>query len=875
MKTSSIVALSHGVVLFSSVRFANSLPTVSFPINSQLPPVARVGQFFTYSFSPYTFQSDDNGNITYSFGDHPDWLSLDNNGRLLSGTPADTQVPPGDVVGQTVEIIATDDTGSATLNATVVVARHPGPQIQVPISAQISNFGNYSAPSSLLSYPSTAFSFTFSPDTFTSQPGLNYYAASENNSPLPAWINFDPATLTFSGQAPGFESLVQPPQSFGFELIASDVVGFSAASVSFSIVVGSHKLTTANPTITLNTSRSSKLSYHGLESGIHLDGKPITPGELQVTTADMPGWLSFDSHTWEIAGTPGNTDHSSNFTIDFHDMFSDDLSVLVVVNVGSGLFKSTFHDLKFIAGQELEIDLSSYLKDPADANVEVSTDPDESWIKVDGLEISGRIPETQRGHLTMTVSVSSKTSAQTDSDSLGISFIDPKVAATATISTSTQTHARTTSTSTSSSTATTTPGSKDAATAKGDNTSYILLATLIPILVICLIIMLLVCICRRRKSKHNYITSKFRSQISKPVQDTLHATDSEATIHQNEKLPYGLRTEFQNVYPDKRAFAEAISVPSSSSGSSTTANSGHDHDLMVTGGAAPVPSPAEPSNRGGNHTHNNSQSNSDNQSWFTVDRTTTASQNIQSETSRSVNDNSRKAKTHSQHSDVTIPEGQQILLPTPSFFGGDKAFRDGLNLAFPDRNSIQPTPEVAYGSRKAHDRTMSSATTSSEALPLGKLGSQRAPWVPAGNNTIREDESADVTEMTDAGYETDLHPAPLTKLSSQQQLPRKGESDGVGIWYNEKRKSARSESSFGSTENWRIIGDRSPNRGSPAKGPKGLASQSYRELVEELEFHPSKENLREEDLRGAMCDLGEASRINMSESSEGSFRVFL
>lgn len=69
------------------------------------------------------------------------------------------------------------------------------------MSVQIQSFGTYSAPASILQYPEHEFEFAFAQNTFSDHTtsDLDYYAVTIDNSPLPAWVSFDPDTLTFVG----------------------------------------------------------------------------------------------------------------------------------------------------------------------------------------------------------------------------------------------------------------------------------------------------------------------------------------------------------------------------------------------------------------------------------------------------------------------------------------------------------------------------------------------------------------------------------------------------------------------------------------------------------------------------------------------------
>lgn len=375
-------------------------PTLSFPINSQVPPVARTGELFTFVFSSTTFTSASGSDLSYSLVDPPSWLSLDSGSRTLSGTPQDSDDTSNTVVGVKVTLVATDATGSASDDATLVVSRSPGPVVQIPISEQIQGFGDFSEPSSILYAPDVSFEFTFANDTFSDPDtsALNYYPVTADNSPLPAWVTFDAGTLTFAGTTPPFSSLIEPPQTFSLKLIASDVTGFSAASVDFSIIVGIHSLTTNQPDVILNATTGHELAYGGLVGSIQVDGKDADASTVNITAQDLPSWLSFDQSSWNISGTPPDDAHSTNFTMVVQDAYADVLNITFNVQLtGNGsFFQSAFPALNVKAGEEFSFDLKPYLVDPSIVAVTADIQPATSWMSWDAalLTLSGDVPES-------------------------------------------------------------------------------------------------------------------------------------------------------------------------------------------------------------------------------------------------------------------------------------------------------------------------------------------------------------------------------------------------------------------------------------------------------------------------------------------------
>jgi hypothetical protein len=71
----------YAVYLFAALAIA--APTITFPINSQVPPVARVSMPFMFTFSASTFSGS--SSLDYTLSSAPTWLSLDGSTRTLLG----------------------------------------------------------------------------------------------------------------------------------------------------------------------------------------------------------------------------------------------------------------------------------------------------------------------------------------------------------------------------------------------------------------------------------------------------------------------------------------------------------------------------------------------------------------------------------------------------------------------------------------------------------------------------------------------------------------------------------------------------------------------------------------------------------------------
>jgi axial budding pattern protein 2 len=298
------------------------------------------------------------------------------------------------VGGVPLNLVATDNTGSTTLTATLVVSASPGPRVEIPLQSQPPDFGTFSSPSAILSTPGKNFSFKLNPNTFSKPPSavISYYATMADNTPLPAWVSFDSPSLSFTGQTPPAESLVQPPQHFSFRVIATDVVGFAGAAMNFDIVVGSHQLAADETTVVFNATRGALLSYTGLRDTIKVDGKPAVPGSVvAAATSDIPSWLSFDKQTWRLAGVPPDDAESANFTITLRDTFSNNLNLTVLIGMtsdGFDLFTSRSPKLAVTPGEPFSFDLRPYLLNLQDTEVSLKIDSSYSWVRFDPNSIT-------------------------------------------------------------------------------------------------------------------------------------------------------------------------------------------------------------------------------------------------------------------------------------------------------------------------------------------------------------------------------------------------------------------------------------------------------------------------------------------------------
>lgn len=370
------------------IMLSTAAPHESFPISSQLPPIAQVGRSFRYQFAPTTFSSAASETLKYSIRNAPAWLHLDGATRVISGTP------PADQVGYvTFMLEATDSSGAADASVTLLVTS--ALQIEGPdsITGQLALFGNLASADSLALYTNTAFKFTFAPNTFRGPFGMTYYATSADRSPLPSWINFDSASLTISGLTP---PLIAIPQTFGISLIASTIPGYAMAAFTFYLIVNDHQLLfkpfESNVTFSNN---SASLAYI-VSSYLILDGTPIASQDLSATTVDSPAWLTYDAESMMLTGHPPQGMDQQRVTFTAHDRNGDTAKGIVDVHFNPPLFTREIGALVAKIGRDFTYTFPQSLFDRAVLYVNVYSTTTSPWLHFDStnLTLFGFVPQT-------------------------------------------------------------------------------------------------------------------------------------------------------------------------------------------------------------------------------------------------------------------------------------------------------------------------------------------------------------------------------------------------------------------------------------------------------------------------------------------------
>ena len=408
------------LLLLALSSLIRATPSINLLINAQVPPVAQVNQSYCFIFAPSTFS--DTSSINYSLSNSTDWLQLDGSNRTFYGTPG-----PQDVGPSVVMLVATDDTGSVSMPVTFVVSADPGPGLGTPVAAQLPAYGAFSSPDSLLLTPGTALSLMFSNNTFTNtNENTSYYAKSADNTPLPSWVIFNPANLSFSGQVPQATSPSELPMSVGIELTASNVIGFAQAVAPFHLVIQSHLFAFGNTSQIFNVTPGSPVTY-GLLGDLSLDSQPVSASDVSQASTDAPSWLSLDQSSLVLSGTPPANVSEQNFTVNTTDQYGDSASTIVLLQMAANSpldILMPFPTLNATIGASFNYDLNSSLAcDPNGAGVNISMDPGAAagWLTYNpnAMALQGNVPANLKPQ-SVQVTITASQGNQSQSENLSL-----------------------------------------------------------------------------------------------------------------------------------------------------------------------------------------------------------------------------------------------------------------------------------------------------------------------------------------------------------------------------------------------------------------------------------------------------------------------
>ncbi|GAA6003441.1 hypothetical protein JCM10207_000335 [Rhodosporidiobolus poonsookiae] len=416
---------------------APSAPNLVYPLQAQLPPVARLNETWSWTLLPGTFNASSGSTLTLSTRSLPSWAEFDALTHTFTGLPRTADL------GSTAVSVTANVTGVARgasdSFALLVVdpAVESKPTVRLPLAdqlasaAEVSGGGTLTPDGALKVPPQWSFSFGFQQYTFENdqRQRIFYTAYEEGTTSLPSWITFDNRTVTFNGLAP----LVEGEHSI--VLYGSERFGYGDVTQTMRIVVTEHSFellgaaaAEANGSTVLpevQATPGGPVSYTIPLDDFRIDNSSISAANLSGVVADFAlsnlTFLTLDASTLAITGEVPFTYEAATLPIPltFTDQYNSSLHTNVSLVVSPSLFDSSLfpQTIDVQLGKAFSQSLnpffatssSSRRKRAPDASFAATITPTEAqdWLGFDpsALTLSGTAPSTLPSYGSASVSV--------------------------------------------------------------------------------------------------------------------------------------------------------------------------------------------------------------------------------------------------------------------------------------------------------------------------------------------------------------------------------------------------------------------------------------------------------------------------------------
>lgn len=525
--------VSSTLSLFCAVAYASVYE--AYPVNKQIPPIARVDEDFQFKISNDTFKSTSDGSVQVSYNAYemPNWLSFDSGSLTFSGKPSLDFLEGEETRYFNVVLEGTDSSDSSSSNTTcqLVATKRSGISVASDFNLLnlLKNYGFTNGKDALKLSPRDIFNVTFERSYFEGLDNdtvLTYYGRStQYNAPLPNWVFFDVNNLKFSGTAPVVNSQIAPEMDYSFSLIATDIDGFAAASIDFQIVVGAHRLTTSiENTLVINITDSGSFSYPIPLDYIYLDDTVISKSDLgNIELVNAPESIKI-SDNYTLTGKLPSDNETSSFQLSIYDKYEDVVYLNFLVESTQNLFAiASFPSVNVTRGEYFDYSLlPSQFTSFSETKVSASFNSENNWLhfQPSNLTFFGEVPNDFDS---LSVEIVAAVGSKKESRTLKMIGIDGKTHSHTSSSTSSSASSSSTSsvtstvdgksTATATSTSTVTPNAINKKK-KSNNTVAIACGVAIPVAVILILLLLLLLWRRRRNEKKN--NDKEKMAISSP-----------------------------------------------------------------------------------------------------------------------------------------------------------------------------------------------------------------------------------------------------------------------------------------------------------------------------------------------------------------------
>lgn len=276
-----------GTVNTAFAMMVSHLPVVKQAIPDQ---VAGIGMLYHYTIPELTFFSQEEYPLSYSVQQSnrlplPAWLTFNATSRQFEGQPNNST----DMGTYSIAVIVKDDYQGQTKTDFVLVVEN-FPTVNQSLTAPLGGVGipfNWEIPSNMFM-------------DLDNDP-LAYTARQQDGSLLPNWLSFNPRSLVFSGVPQSTDA-----RTLALQLSAIDPSG-GQAQHNFSLTVT--YFPEAKKTIPKQLANIDQIYQYTItaDTFIQEDKAVLLYSVGQSDVASFPDWLSFNSTSRQLKGTPNIT----------------------------------------------------------------------------------------------------------------------------------------------------------------------------------------------------------------------------------------------------------------------------------------------------------------------------------------------------------------------------------------------------------------------------------------------------------------------------------------------------------------------------------------------------------------------------------------
>ncbi|MDR3375972.1 MAG: putative Ig domain-containing protein [Ancalomicrobiaceae bacterium] len=322
---SIIVTATDTSGLSASETFSVSVPATAPTLSNQTATQTwKIGQAISFTLASNTFSDPQGQTFTYSArlsngSALPSWLAFNSATGTFSGTV------PKTANGLSITVTATDTSGLSASETFNVLTQGSAPIVSHQTAAQTWKLGQ-------------SVNLALASNTFSDPQGqtLTYTATLANGQPLPSWLTFNAANLTFTGTVPNTAN------GLSIRVTATDTGGLSVSeTIAVSTPATAPTLTSQTAAQTWKMGQSVNFT---LASNTFSDpqGEALTYRATLSTGAALPSWLSFDASTGTFTGVVANTANGLSIRVTATD--TSGLSVSETFNVSTPATAPTLTD---------------------------------------------------------------------------------------------------------------------------------------------------------------------------------------------------------------------------------------------------------------------------------------------------------------------------------------------------------------------------------------------------------------------------------------------------------------------------------------------------------------------------------------------------